>query len=266
MENLIGEQNAVPESEKYTDAVFIAMEMGESILACGGEISRAEDTVTRICKAYGADSVDIGIIMSVAVLTADFNGISINSSRRVHEVGTNNLGKLAKLNALSRKICATCPTKEEFLGEIDKINKQSVIKLWQALLGAVLTAAGFAVFFGGDIYDALLSAAISIPMTLLGIYLSGIKMNAIVAKFFVCLLGGMCAVSLPRLGVSCNADMIMIGDIMAVVPGVLLTNSFRDLFSGDVMSGFFRLCTAVLDAVAIACGYAAVMLLLGGAV
>jgi len=47
---------------------------------------------------------------------------------------------------------------------------------------------------------------------------------------------------------------------------VLLANSFRDLFSGDIMSGFFRMCTAILDAVAIACGYAVAILLLGGAV
>ena len=60
--------------------------------------------------------------------------------------------------------------------------------------------------------------------------------------------------------------MIMIGDIMNVIPGVLLTNSFRDLFSGDIMSGFFRMCTAVLDAAAIACGYAVAILFFGGAV
>ena len=263
---MIDEQNAAVDSSYYSDAVYIAMEMGESIIACGGEISRAEDTVTRICKAYGATAVDVGIIMSVAVLNVDFNGVSINSSRRVHNVGTNNLGKLAKLNALSRKICASCPSKEEFKQEIARVNAQSTVKLWQMLLGAFLTGAGFTVFFGGNLTDACLSAVISLPMTLLSIYLSKLNINPIVAKFFVCLLGGMCAASLPKIGVNCHADLIMIGDIMAVVPGVLLTNSFRDLFSGDVMSGFFRLCTAVLDAVAIACGYAVAMLIFGGAV
>ena len=266
MENIIEGQNVVNDDVAYADAVYIAMEMGESIIACGGEISRAEDTVTRICKAYGATSVDVGIIMSVAVLNVDFDGVSINSSRRVHEVATNNLGKLAKLNALSRKICATKPSKEEFMREIQSVNKKSSIPLWQALLGAVLTGSGFAVFFGGDITDALLAAVIALPMTLLGIYLSKLKMNPIVAKFFVCFLGGACAMAMPKLGISCHPGMMMVGNIMAVVPGVLMTNSFRDLFSGDIMSGFFRLCTAVLDTVAIACGYAAAMLLIGGAV
>lgn len=256
-----------PGEEKVSpvDAVFIAVEMGESILQSGGEISRAEDTISRICKAYGAVKVDVGIILSVIVLTVDFGTESINSSRRILDVGTNNIGRLARLNALSRRICRELPTKSEFLSNLERVNTVSVVKVWQKILGAVLTACGFAVFFGGNLIDSVFSAVIVIPMTLLGVLLSGTKMNAIIAKFFVCFLGGFCAMLVAKTGVACNPDKIMIGDIMTVIPGVLLTNSFRDLFSGDVMSGFFRLCTAVLDAVAIACGYAMAILLLGGA-
>ena len=32
-----------------------ALDIGESILRCGGEPYRIEDTVTRICVAYGAE-------------------------------------------------------------------------------------------------------------------------------------------------------------------------------------------------------------------
>ena len=53
----------------------MAVELGEHIMRSGGEISRAEDTVSRICRAYGAVSVDVTAIMSVIVLTADFGGL-----------------------------------------------------------------------------------------------------------------------------------------------------------------------------------------------
>ena len=66
----------------HEDAVFIAMEMGENMLRCGGEVSRAEDTVNRICMAYGAVTVDVTAILSVIVLTVDFGDVSVNSSRR----------------------------------------------------------------------------------------------------------------------------------------------------------------------------------------
>ena len=62
----------------------------------------------------------------------------------------------------------------------------------------------------------------------------------------------------------CHADKIMIGNIMNVVPGVAMTNAFRDMLGGDIMSGVFRLCSAIIDAVAIAAGYAVAILLFGG--
>ena len=248
------------------DVAFIAAEMGKRIIQSGGEVFRAEDTATRICKAYGADNVEVAVILSVLVLTVDIGGETVNISRHVKDVGSNNLGKLARFNDLSRRICRTLPEKQEILAEIDEIDRKSNVKIWKKLLGGVLTALGFAVFFGGGVVDALLSGLIVIPMTLLSIYLDKLRMNAIIAKFAVCFLGGVLAMLSVRSGIECNADKIIIGDIMPVVAGVLLANSFRDLLSGDIMSGFFRLCTAVLDAVAIACGYAVAIVLMGGAI
>ncbi len=248
------------------DVAFIAAEMGKRIIQSGGEVFRAEDTASRICTAYGADKVDVAVILSVLVLTVEIGGETINISRHVKDVGSNNLGKLARLNDLSRRICRTLPQKQEILAEIDEIDRKSNVKIWKKLLGGVLTALGFAVFFGGGALDALLSGVIIIPMMLLSIYLDKLSMNAIIAKFAVCFLGGVLAMLAVKSGLDCNADKIIIGDIMPVVAGVLLANSFRDLLSGDIMSGFFRLCTAVLDAVAIACGYAVAIVLMGGAI
>ena len=248
------------------DVALIAAEMGKRIIQSGGEVYRAEDTATRICRAYGADNVDVAVILSVLVLTVDIGGETVNISRHVKDVGSNNLGRLARLNDLSRRICCTLPEKDAVLSEIEKLEKKSHVKLVVKLLGGLFTAFGFAVFFGGGLIEAILSGLISIPMTLMGIYLDKMKMNAIIAKFIVCFVGGVLAMLAVRAGIDCNPDKIIIGDIMPVVAGVLLANSFRDLLSGDIMSGFFRLCTAVLDAVAIACGYAVAILLLGGAI
>ena len=253
-------------SVPYEDAVFIAMELGENVLRCGGEVSRAEDMVSRVCTAYGAVTVDVTAILSVIVLTVDFGNASVNSSRRLTEVGGNNLGRLARLNDLSRRICRTRPTKAEFLRELERLNRETEVRTLRHIVGGILSASGFAVFFGGSLLDALFAGLIALPMCLLVRLLSRAKLNAIIAKFIVCFFGGMAAMLTGRLGVPCNVNMIMIGDIMNVVPGVLLTNSFRDLFSGDIMSGFFRMCTALLDAVAIACGYAVAILFFGGAV
>lgn len=273
MENkAVNEGEELPSSREdkpavpYEDAVFIAMELGEHILRSGGEVSRAEETVSRICTAYGAVTVDVTAILSVIVLTVDFGSVSINSSRRLTEISGNNLGRLSRLNDLSRRICRTRPSKESFLSELDRIHKETDVGVIKHIIGGVLSAAGFAVFFGGSPIDGMFAGLIALPMCLLVRYLSKTKLNAIIAKFIVCFFGGVAAMLVGKTGVACNVNMIMIGDIMNVVSGVLLTNSFRDLFGGDIMSGFFRMCTALLDAVAIACGYAVAILVLGGAV
>lgn len=58
--------------------------------------------------------------------------------------------------------------------------------------------------------------------------------------------------------------MIIIGNIMLLIPGVVLTNSIRDMLSGDMISGLLRLSESVVLAVAIAIGFALSTALLGG--
>ena len=265
MENeVLGIDQPFDRRNECDDAVFIAITLGEHIMRSGGEISRAEDTVRRVCYAYGAKKVDVIAILSVIVLSAEFDGGIVNASRRITEIGSHNLGRLSRLNDLSRRICREKPSKEEFLEKMQKIDEKSRVAIPVRIAGGIGAAIGFTVFFGGGWLDALFSGLIAIPMTLLMLWLVGTKLNNIIAKFIVCLIGGSLAVLVDKMGLGCNADKIMIGNIMNVISGVLLTNSFRDLFGGDVMSGFFRMCIAVIDAMGIALGYAVAIITLGG--
>ncbi|MBQ4091157.1 MAG: threonine/serine exporter family protein [Clostridia bacterium] len=258
------------------DAVFIALELGENILKCGGEISRAEETVSRICYAYGAATVDVVAILMTIIVTAEFEGQSITSTRRITDYGTNNLGRLAAFNDLSRKICEQTPTRAECEKRIDKILIDSSVSLTRYVIGSALTSLGFAVFFGdfsagvtwqlvgGLFLDGALSGIIALLLGLIARGLARTKTTSIVSKFIICFIGGILASIVGHFIPICHADKIMIGNIMNVIPGVAMTNAFRDMLGGDIMSGVFRLCSAIIDAVAIAAGYAVAILLVGG--
>ena len=43
-----------------------------------------------------------------------------------------------------------------------------------------------------------------------------------------------------RIGLGHRADLISIGNIMLLIPGIAFTNSLRDLFSGDTITGLIR--------------------------
>ncbi len=58
--------------------------------------------------------------------------------------------------------------------------------------------------------------------------------------------------------------MIMIGNIMLLIPGVLMTNSFRDFISGDMISGLLHFSEAMITAICVAAGFILSKILLGG--
>ena len=57
----------------------------------------------------------------------------------------------------------------------------------------------------------------------------------------------------------------MIGDIMLLIPGLLLVNSIKEMLNRDVVTGLYRFVEAVFVAVAIAGGFALSVLIIGGA-
>ena len=77
---------------------------------------------------------------------------------------------------------------------------------------------------------------------------------------FTNLLGGIwisfAALAGTALGIGSNYDVIIIGSIMPLVPGLLMTNSIRDMIAGDFMSGVSRFSEALLIAAGIAAGAA----------
>ena len=65
------------------------------------------------------------------------------------------------------------------------------------------------------------------------------------------------AYGLGALGLAENVDMVVIGTLMLLVPGLLFTNALRDIIFGDTNSGINRIVEVLLIAAAIALGTAA---------
>ena len=64
------------------------------------------------------------------------------------------------------------------------------------------------------------------------------------------------AVFLVSLGLGEHVDQIIIGALMALVPGIALTNAMRDIMAGDMVSGISKAAEALLIGAAIALGTA----------
>ena len=49
--------------------LYLTMEIGKQMLVSGAEVARVEDTITRICTAYGCRAVEVFTITSSIVVT-----------------------------------------------------------------------------------------------------------------------------------------------------------------------------------------------------
>ncbi|MGM0471984.1 MAG: threonine/serine exporter family protein, partial [Bacillota bacterium] len=56
-----------------------------------------------------------------------------------------------------------------------------------------------------------------------------------------------------------NHNYIILGIVIILVPGVIVTNAARDIIAGDILSGVVRGITALITALAIALGVASVL-------
>ncbi|MEF9972370.1 MAG: threonine/serine exporter family protein [Clostridia bacterium] len=233
-----------------------ALDVGESLLICGAEVARVEDTIGRILSAYGARRADIFTITSSIVVTVDMGkGDIVTQTRRIL-TQENNLDRVGRLNALSRDICATTPSCEIVRARLADIAKSPVYSSRVMYFVYALVPAAFSIFFGGSLRDALVSGAIGILLKQLINLSRGLTLSRVLISVLYAFAGGAVAMLAVRLGLGDSFDKIAIGDIMLLIPGIPLTNSLRDMLSGDTISGMTRLTQALLSAACVAIGFA----------
>ena len=248
----------------YADTLLCtALDIGEGLLKCGAEIQRVEDTVQRICRAYGAEHIEIFAI--TAMITASLrmpDGEYSSQMRRVYG-SMNDFRQLEDYNALSREICTGTPQLDTVQDRIRAIKQTARTKKWIEVIGGVVAASGFSVFFGGNAFDAVASGVIGLLIMLLGATLFsriGIFARTLLNSF----IAGLLAETAAHFYDGFHASNIMISTIMLLIPGIAFSNALRDLFSGDTFAGSARFVQAILLALTIAAGFSLSIVLFGG--
>jgi len=240
-----------------------AMDIGEQMLISGAEVHRVEESISRMCYAFGAARVDVFIITSSIVVTIHTKeGETLTQTRRVTSTGIN-YERLHHLNGLSREICEKNLTEQEIEKKLKAAVNCKKFPFWLEVACYAIIAAAFTLFFGGNITEALVSLVIGAIVRLGIFFCDKIISNRIFGKFFSAVITTFLAFLTVGLGWISNEDKVIIGNIMTLIPGIGLTNALRDLFTGDSIAGLLRSIEAVLTALAIAAGYFLVAVLGG---
>ena len=121
--------------------------------------------------------------------------------------------------------------------------------------GSMLGGGGFAVFFGGTIWDGVAGALFGAGICLLQYALGRTQLNTVASNLLVSLLTGLAIGVVAGLIPALHMDKIMIGDIMLMIPGLAMTNALRNMLVGNTISGSLRLLESLIWAGALAGGF-----------
>ena len=242
----------------------LAARLGCQLALAGAETFRVEDTVRRILRTYGVECEVFAIPNSLTVSFEATNGKPLTIMKRIGYHG-NDLEALEQLNALSRCICREKPTVEEASEWLRQtMARCRVYRPAVAYLGSFLGGLGFALVFGGSLRDCLWAGLMGMIIGFVNRFLDRFEANPFFSTILASFLMAVPAYVAAGLGWLDNPDAAIIGALMILVPGLLITNSMRDIIYGDTNSGIFRIVQVVLSALAIALGTAAAWHLTAG--
>lgn len=264
MENTSVNPGYAVNDEEFPAFLSSVLDIGQMMLTSGAEVSRVEDTIRRMCIAYGCRQVDVFTITSSIVVTVHTHTRQIfTQTRRITEYLTN-MHRIEKCNALSRKVCRTPLALPQLQQSIRRISEENSYPLLMRMGAYMLISLSFTLFFGGSIWDSLAGCLCGLLLFWVTHYCEKLALQRIVMKMLCSAAVGLSAVVFSRLGLGASVDKICIGNIMLLIPGIAFTTSLRDMINGDTISGLLGLCEAILQALAIALGFALILWTFGG--
>ena len=148
-----------------SEILYLALDLGEKLLTCGAEIHRVEESLSRICAAYGAKRTDAYATTACIIVSAeDENGEIITQTRRIKGI-SNDIEKLDALNNLSRFIAKEAPSPDVIRAKFDEINKIKTYHPAIIVLSYAIIAGSFTMFFGARTFSEIfISSVISALM------------------------------------------------------------------------------------------------------
>lgn len=242
--------------------IDLGVDLGRQLMISGAEIYRVEESVMRLLTAYGLTPQVFAIPNCLIVSVTTPEGHPITRMCRIPAHGTD-IELLEQCNSLCRRLCQNPPEVEQaqaLVYQLTASSRQYPPRV--VLLGYVAASAFFALFFGGGPWDFLSAALCGLAVgacLLFGRRLTG---SNLFFRTAVCsaLLAAL-AFALVTLGIGQNTEVITIGTLMVLVPGMALTNAMREIMAGDILSGLERTAEVILVATAIALGTALPLLL-----
>lgn len=255
--------NIEEETNTFTDdnksIILFALNMGELMLKNGAETYRAEDTVLRICESRNLKHINCFTSPTV-IIASDYRFDGYSLVKNIKSRSTD-LNKISAINAISRKFVKdTSMTVQQALDELEVLLEKESYSISNHYINTGIGCALFAGLVGGNdlatIFWTFMTSIVALRIYKKVNALSGISaFSSLTTSAFIAAIG----VILTQLKILTTPEMLVVGAIMPILPGVSFIQGLRDLISGDLISGVARAFDAIVTAISIACGVGIVL-------
>jgi uncharacterized membrane protein YjjP (DUF1212 family) len=238
----------------YNTLFKTAVLAGEIMAQSGSETFRVEDTMTRILRTSGLQVAEVYVTPTGFMATLSDPKIQpITEVLRINN-RFSDLGRINEVNQISRDLCELRISIDEAYDRLIKIRSKVTYSKLVILIATIVSTGGFTGLFGGSFLDCFIAAVNGLMIVLIGQILlmkvDSTFMIVTVKSFFIAFFTMVFTISLKHAG----PDIIIIGSIMPLVPGLPITNAIRDTLTGDYMSGTARAVEAFVISAGIAFG------------
>ena len=229
--------------------IRLICQAAQMVLENGGETYRVEETALRMAKGFGLRDVNI-----VAFPTSLFvNAGCVSQVRRITHRGTNT-ARLARINDVSRHVERGEMTAQDAQRMLNAIADDPGWSQRVMVFACGAAAAGFCLMFGGTIGSLLVSLLIGMIAMAIQPLFSHMAMGSLFGNFTGGLLTAFIAHGAALLVPYGDPNIAIIGGIMPLLSGLLMTTAVRDTVYGDLVSGITRAVEALLLAASVALG------------
>lgn len=242
------------QNEMAIDCFLLA---GRIMMESGAETYRVQDTMLRMARSQNMMDTQ-----SYVTPTGIIFSLGKTQPTRITSISTRitDLHRIVLVNNVSRKLTSQMITLEQAYDELKKIEKTNYfLPILLQVLAASIASSCFLFLYKGmltDIPTAFVAGGV-------GLYIVTIIHKMTRVKFFSEFLAavsvGIVASLSVHYGLGTEVDKIIIGSVMPLVPGLLITNAVRDLMAGHFIAGMAKGAEAFLTAFAIGSGIALVL-------
>jgi len=221
----------------------------QMVLENGGETYRVEETAARMAAGLGLEDANI-----VAFPTSIYVNVGDRCRiRRITRRGNNTL-RLAQINDISRKVERGELGADEAERELSAIASNPGWHQFTLIAAYGISAASFSLLFGGNLGSLFAALITGMLVQCIAPLFDHMSMGKLIFNFS----GGFLTAALCEAAAfifpygSVNAAIV--GGIMPMLTGLLMTTAVRDTMYGDLVSGICRAVEALLLAGCVALG------------